>query len=236
MAIKIPGKDRLWAAGTSRLLALALLAVMGGFASAGVALAASGGRAEPAATPAVRQLIMVTAASHSTTSATMRLYRVVGSTRVLIAGPWTARVGYNGIASPGSKREGDGRTPSGTYGFSFFFGVQPKLAFAFPFRHAFTWDYWDDDPASPRYNEWVSTLRANPGRNPEPMHNVPAYDYAAVIAYNTARVPGLGSAVFLHVGTGGPTAGCVSLPRAELIRVLEWLRPGKYPQISISAR
>lgn len=68
------------------------------------------------------------------------------------------------------------------------------------------------------------------------MHNVPAYDYAAVIAYNTARVAALGSAVFLHVGTGGPTAGCVSLPRAELIRVLEWLRPGKYPLISISAR
>src|SRR5258708_12064751 len=56
MAIKIPGKDRLWAAGTSRLLALALLVVMGGFASAGVALAASGGRAGAPATPALRPL------------------------------------------------------------------------------------------------------------------------------------------------------------------------------------
>jgi L,D-peptidoglycan transpeptidase YkuD (ErfK/YbiS/YcfS/YnhG family) len=74
------------------------------------------------------------------------------------------------------------------------------------------------------------------GANPEPMHQVPAYDYAAVIAYNLARVPGLGSAVFLHVGTGGPTGGCVSLPRAELIRVLRWLRPRASPRISISAR
>jgi L,D-peptidoglycan transpeptidase YkuD (ErfK/YbiS/YcfS/YnhG family) len=57
-----------------------------------------------------------------------------------------------------------------------------------------------------------------------------------MIAYNLARVRGLGSAVFLHVGTGGPTGGCVSLPRAELIRVLRWLRPRANPRISISAR
>ena len=31
----------------------------------------------------------------------------------------------NGMAPPGAKREGDGRTPSGTFGFGFFFGVDP---------------------------------------------------------------------------------------------------------------
>jgi L,D-peptidoglycan transpeptidase YkuD (ErfK/YbiS/YcfS/YnhG family) len=67
------------------------------------------------------------------------------------------------------------------------------------------------------------------------MHNVPAYDYAAVIAYNTARRPGLGSAIFLHVGTGSATAGCVSLPAAELVKVLRWLRPAGHPAIAIAA-
>jgi L,D-peptidoglycan transpeptidase YkuD (ErfK/YbiS/YcfS/YnhG family) len=215
---------------------LVLLVVMAGSLSAGPARAASLGQATAAAVPAVRQLIVVTAASYSTTYATLSVYRVSGGRRVRVAGPWTARVGYKGIARPGRKREGDGKTPSGTYGFSFFFGVQPKLQFSFPFRHAFTYDVWDDDPSSPLYNEWVDGRFHNPGVNPEPMHNVPAYDYAAVIAYNTARVPGLGSAVFLHVGGGGPTAGCVSLPRAELIRVLRWLRPGDDPLITISAR
>jgi L,D-peptidoglycan transpeptidase YkuD (ErfK/YbiS/YcfS/YnhG family) len=66
------------------------------------------------------------------------------------------------------------------------------------------------------------------------MHQVPAYDYAAVIAYNTARVRGLGSAIFLHVGTGGSTAGCVSLPYSELVKVLRWLRPAANPRIAIS--
>ena len=187
-----------------------------------------------AATTTTGQLITVKAASYSATSATLRVYRIDGTKRVLVFGPWTARVGYNGIAKPGQKKEGDGKTPSGRYGFSFFFGVQPKLTFAYKFRHAYTYDYWDDDPASPRYNEWVNAHNNDPGANPEPMHQVPAYDYAAVIAYNTARIPGLGSAIFLHVGTGSATAGCVSLPRTRLIKVLRWLKPAEHPHISIS--
>jgi L,D-peptidoglycan transpeptidase YkuD (ErfK/YbiS/YcfS/YnhG family) len=178
----------------------------------------------------------VQAPSYSATHATLRAYRVAHGKRTLIFGPWQARVGYNGVARPGHKREGDGKTPSGTYGFSFFFGVQPALTFKFPFRHAYSYDVWDDDPASPRYNEWVDQRRHDPGHSPEPMHQVPAYDYAAVIAYNTARVPGLGSAIFLHVGTGAATAGCVSLPRRQLIAVLRWLRPVTQPQISISVK
>jgi L,D-peptidoglycan transpeptidase YkuD (ErfK/YbiS/YcfS/YnhG family) len=182
-----------------------------------------------------RQLITVTAASGSATTAVFRAYLVVNGKRVPVFGPWAARVGYNGIAPPGRKREGDGRTPSGTYGFSFFFGVDADPGVTFPYRRAAAYDYWDDDPASARYNQWVDARTASPGRQPEPMHQVPAYDYGAVIAYNPARTPGLGSAIFLHVATGGATAGCVSLPAAELLTVLRWLRPASKPEISISA-
>lgn len=219
------------------LLAGTLLTVLAGFLSAGATLAVHAANAANAAasTLVVRQLITVTATSHSTSYATFRAYQVTGTTKVLVAGPWTARVGYNGIAAPGQKREGDGRTPSGTYGFSFFFGVYPNPGVAFPFRHAYTYDYWDDDPRSQHYNMWVDARFYATGRNPEPLHNIPAYDYAAVVAYNTARTPGLGSAIFLHVGTGTATAGCVSLPTSELLRILRWLRPADYPRISISA-
>ncbi|HUA43431.1 MAG TPA: L,D-transpeptidase family protein [Streptosporangiaceae bacterium] len=184
----------------------------------------------------VRQLITVTAASRSATFATFRAYRIADGHVVEVFGPWTARVGYNGVAPPGRKREGDGRTPSGTYGFSFFFGVRPGDGFVFPYRHAYRYDFWDDDSASARYNEWVNAREHNPGARPEPMHQMPAYDYAAVITYNARRVPDLGSAIFLHVGTGTPTAGCVSLPRSELLEVLRWLRPRDDPRIRISAR
>jgi L,D-peptidoglycan transpeptidase YkuD (ErfK/YbiS/YcfS/YnhG family) len=198
------------------------------------AAAARPARATAVATGTTRQLIKVTASSHSATYATFRAYRISGGKRVLAFGPWTARVGYNGIARPGRKREGDGRTPAGAFGFSFFFGTQPKLRFSFPFRHAYRYDYWDDQPASARYNTWVNIRHHSAGARPEPMHQVPAYDYAAVIAYNTARTPGRGSAIFLHVGTGSSTAGCVSLPRNHLISILRWLRPKNHPMIKIS--
>ena len=54
-----------------------------------------------------------------------------------------------------------------------------------------------------------------------------------MIAYNTARTPGLGSAIFLHVSTGGPTAGCVSLPAGQLVEVLRWLDPARRPRIVV---
>jgi L,D-peptidoglycan transpeptidase YkuD (ErfK/YbiS/YcfS/YnhG family) len=185
---------------------------------------------------AVRQLITVVTATHSTTYATLSAYRISGSQRVRVFGPWTARVGSHGVAAPGKKREGDDRTPSGSYGFSFFFGVLPDAGFAFPFRHAYRYDYWDDDPASALYNEWIDAREHNPGARPESMHQVPAYDYSAVITYNAARTPGLGSAIFLHADTGSATAGCVSLPLGRLLRILRWLRPGDHPRITITAR
>ena len=144
--------------------------------------------------------------------------------------PWSV-VTRDG-ARPGAKREGDGRTPSGTFGFGFFFGVDPNPGVRFPYRRIHESDVWDDDPSSPRYNQWVDDRYADPGAGPEPM-DVSAYDYGAVIGYNTARTPGLGSAIFLHVNIGTPTAGCVTLPEGELLKVLRWLNPAASPQITI---
>jgi L,D-peptidoglycan transpeptidase YkuD (ErfK/YbiS/YcfS/YnhG family) len=56
-----------------------------------------------------------------------------------------------------------------------------------------------------------------------------------VIEFNIDPVvPGRGSGIFLHVQTGSPTSGCISLRRAQLLRVLRWLSPSASPQIAIS--
>ena len=136
------------------------------------------------------------------------------------------------MAPPGAKREGDGRTPSGTFGFGFFFGVDPDPGVHFRYWRVHPYDVWDDDPSSPLYNEWVDDRYADPGADPEPM-DVSAYDYGAVIGYNTARTPGLGSAIFLHINIGMPTAGCVTLPVAELLEILHWLNPAASPRIAM---
>jgi L,D-peptidoglycan transpeptidase YkuD (ErfK/YbiS/YcfS/YnhG family) len=55
----------------------------------------------------------------------------------------------------------------------------------------------------------------------------------AVIVYNTARTPALGSAILLDIGIGTPTAGCVTLPVSELLAALWWLNPAASPQITM---
>lgn len=94
-------------------------------------------------------------------------------------------------------------------------------------------DVWDD-PSSPLCNEWVDDRYAGPGADPEPM-DVPAYDAGAVIGYNTARTPGLGSAIFLHINIGMPAAGCVTLRAGKLLEILRWLNPAASPRIAVGA-
>lgn len=182
------------------------------------------------------QLIVVRAPAYGDTYATLTAYDVTGGHRHVVFGPWAARIGYRGFAPAGQKREGDGRTPSGAYRFQFMFGVNRNPGVRYPYRTAHSYDVWDDDPSSPLYNKWVDERTRNPGRSPEPMDQTPAYDYGAVIAYNTARTPGLGSAIFLHVDVGGPTAGCVSLPMGELLDMLRWLAPARSPLIEMGVQ
>ena len=244
---------RSWARAAVVLVAAVLLAGCGGTSPAAVDRAATT-TAEPAAptvtataapatttvAPDLRlaqagnagQVIVVTAPQYGATTAMLTAYERAGGGWRRTFGPWAARVGTRGMAPPGEKREGDGRTPSGVYGFDFFFGVAPDPGVKFPYRRVTSRSIvWDDDPSSPLYNTWVDLDRQPAGATPEPMYNPPAYDHGAVIAYNTARTPGLGSAIFLHVSTGGPTAGCVSLPASELVEVLRWLDPGRDTRI-----
>jgi L,D-peptidoglycan transpeptidase YkuD (ErfK/YbiS/YcfS/YnhG family) len=186
----------------------------------------------PAPVPSDAQLIVVDAAGHGQTTATLTAYERRGGMWHAVLGPWPANLGRGGFAPAGEKREGDGRTPEGTYGFSFLFGIKPDPGVRYEYRSVTDPAIvWDDDPASPNYNLWIDSRTADPGVEPEPMYNAPAYDYGAVIAYNADRVPGLGSAIFLHVSTGGPTAGCVSLPTGQLLEVLRWLDPAQGAQI-----
>jgi L,D-peptidoglycan transpeptidase YkuD (ErfK/YbiS/YcfS/YnhG family) len=179
------------------------------------------------------QVIAVSASGYGQTVATLTAYQHDATGWHQVFGPWPAHVGYAGFAPPGQKHEGDGRTPSGSFGFDFFFGVLSNPGVQFPFRPVTGRNLvWDDDPSSPLYNQWVDTNVSNAGAGPEPMDVTPAYDYGAVIAYNMSpTVPGAGSAIFLHVSDGGPTTGCVSLPTSELLAVLRWLSPAAQPRI-----
>jgi len=178
-----------------------------------------------------RQVVSVTAREYGSSFATLTTFARTGHGWRKVFGPWSARIGYNGFAPPGHKREGDGRTPSGSFGFQFMFGVAANPGVHYSYRPALTTSWWDDDPSSAHYNQWVDSRSGNPGREPEAMRQVPSYRYGAVIGYNTSRTPGRGSAIFLHVAHTGATSGCVSLPQSRLLAVLRWLDPAQAPRI-----
>jgi L,D-peptidoglycan transpeptidase YkuD (ErfK/YbiS/YcfS/YnhG family) len=181
-----------------------------------------------------QQVITVATDGYGTSYATLTAFERDGNGWRQVFGPWSAYVGRNGVAPYGDKREGDGRTPSGVYGFDFMFGIYGDPGTHYPYRAVTGANIvWDDDSNSANYNRWIDTNTASAGVNPEPMYNSPSYDYGAVIAYNTARTPGLGSAIFLHVSHGSSTAGCVALPTDELLSLLRWLDPARAPVIAI---
>jgi len=145
---------------------------------------------------------------------------------VSVMGRMYGHVGLNGVAPPGAKREGDRRTPSGTFSLGRGFGVLGDPGTWFSWQRTTTADVWVDDSSSSLYNTWQRKPANGRWDSAEDLYVPGNYDYVQVIEYNTARVPGKGSAIFLHVDHQSGTYGCVTLPRSQLLRVMRWERSG----------
>jgi L,D-peptidoglycan transpeptidase YkuD (ErfK/YbiS/YcfS/YnhG family) len=187
-----------------------------------------------------RQLITVEAKTMRTTYAELRTWRKVRGCWTLAAGPYTARLGKNGLSA--NRREGDGTTPTGMYRIgATMYGNEANPGVRFRYRRVGCGDWWDEDPASPTYNSFqhvaCGTTPAFAGASEGMWQQPRPYPFLAVIEYNMRPVvPGKGSGIFLHAQTGGPTIGCVSIGKAQLRAVLRWLRPGDAPVIGIGTR
>lgn len=143
-------------------------------------------------------------------------------------------LGRSGIAR--DKHEGDGGTPAGTFRFVEIFyrpdrGAAPETAL--PVESIKPDSGWCDDPADPNYNRFV---RLPYGANHEELWRADhRYDVFVVLDYNFANpVPGLGSAIFLHIAAPGftPTAGCVAISKEAMGQVLP--RVGARTQVIVS--
>jgi L,D-peptidoglycan transpeptidase YkuD (ErfK/YbiS/YcfS/YnhG family) len=173
------------------------------------------------------QVVLVTSAG---SSATVRACRRTSSGYVRELGPYYGHVGRNGVSW--SKREGDLKTPAGTYPLRGGFGARANPGLAQGWFRVDANDVWVDDSASSLYNTHQRKPVSGRWDSAENLLNTPAYSYAQVIGYNEARTPGKGSAIFFHVDTGGGTAGCVSLPASSLLAVLRWERAGAVMSIN----
>jgi L,D-peptidoglycan transpeptidase YkuD (ErfK/YbiS/YcfS/YnhG family) len=175
------------------------------------------------------QAIVVRTPSWNATVGTLEAFEKDAGTWKVVVPTVTAHVGYNGFAQ--DKHEGDGRTPAGVYGFSFAFGTNGDPGTHLSYRRASQGDVWVDDPSSSLYNTWQTEPANGRWSSAEQLYQPAPYGYAAAIAYNMARTPGRGSAIFLHISLGHATSGCVSIDESELLRVLRWLDPSRHPVI-----
>ena len=166
----------------------------------------------------------------SGSSATVRACRRTATGYVVELGPYYGHVGRNGVSW--SKREGDLKTPAGTFPLRGGFGARANPGLAQGWFRVDSNDVWVDDSQSSLYNTHQRKPVDGRWDSAENLLNTPAYNYAQVIGYNESRTPGKGSAIFFHVDTGGGTAGCVSLPTSALLAVLRWERAGAVMSIS----
>ncbi|MFD9894517.1 L,D-transpeptidase [Amycolatopsis sp. NPDC059027] len=181
------------------------------------------------------QVVTVVGASPSATTAKLSAWQRVDGRWVRVLGPVTANVGTDGI---GQASESTSHTPAGVWTLTEAFGIQPNNGTRLPYRQVTTSDWWVSDVKSPYYNTYYQcapgTCPFNEAAGEDLGKAGPVYNHATVIDYNrNPAVPGNGSAFFLHVSSGRPTAGCVSIPGNDLDAVMRWLDPAQHPVIDI---
>ena len=139
-------------------------------------------------------------------------------------------LGRGGVAAAEFKREGDGRTPLGEWPlrrvlYRADHGGAPETALET--RAIMPDEGWCDAPEDPSYNRPVRL--PYPASTEKLWRDDRLYDLVVVLGHNDdPPVPGLGSAIFLHLARPGypPTQGCVALSRPDLEAVLAAARPG----------
>jgi L,D-peptidoglycan transpeptidase YkuD (ErfK/YbiS/YcfS/YnhG family) len=147
----------------------------------------------------------------------------------LTAGGQTIKValGRGGIRA--DKREGDGGTPRGTFRPRQVWwraDRHPRPATFLPVRAIGPEDAWCEDVSSRHYNQPVRLNSKQDGDRLRRDDHL--YDFIIEIDHNTKpRVAGRGSAIFLHLARPNfsPTAGCVSMTKAAMLRLLKRLGP-----------
>jgi L,D-peptidoglycan transpeptidase YkuD (ErfK/YbiS/YcfS/YnhG family) len=153
----------------------------------------------------------------------------------LTADGWSVPValGRGGVLA--NKREGDGATPRGTYRplrLWWRADRHPRPRTRLPVRPIRPEDAWCEDPLDRHYNQPIRLVRDQPGDRLTREDHL--YDFIVEIDHNAApRIAGRGSAVFLHLAryNFSPTAGCVSMTKGSMLRLLR--RMDRHTRITI---
>ena len=154
------------------------------------------------------------------------------------------RIGYGGLVPGPRRRQGSGTTPLGTYRLPYAFGTQRERdGWDIRYRPIRRGDYWVQDNASKFYNRYRNKRQGGfrwwlPKSHPDSSERL--LDFRRAVP----AVGGHGLQPAARSGTAGPgssctstapgaTAGCVSVPRPFLQRLMGKLDQARDPVIAV---
>jgi D-alanyl-D-alanine dipeptidase len=191
-----------------------------------------------------QQLLVVTTPGWNNVDGTLRRFekqdgrwQPVGDSIPIVVGK--SGLGWDGITdrpastTPPVKKEGDGRSPAGIFKITDLFGFAPSHNGKLPYTSLTDSTECVDDASSLAYNQIVDRKQIpSPDWNSsEKMRTIDGYKLGAVLDYNSPKVPGAGSCIFLHIwnGPGHGTAGCTAMDESHVEELTAWLDQSKRP-------
>ena len=154
--------------------------------------------------------------------ATVQMYEKSGGKWNCIA-DCQGYVGRNGIDKT---REGDGKTPTGTFSLTKAFGIQDDPGAKLPYVKVDSNLYWCGDPS--HYNQLVDIRQYPHSCSGEHLIDyVPHYYYGMFLDFNKENEYKKGSAIFLHCTGSNPyTGGCIAVSQADMIKIIQHAEKG----------
>ena len=134
-----------------------------------------------------------------------------------------AFIGENGMTY--DKKEGDKKTPIGTFYFGIAFGYDKDINIDESIKFVKINEnlYWVDDINSKNYNKLVDTSNTKKDfLTAEHLIDYPVeYEYLVEIKANPNNIKAKGSAIFLHCSNYKATAGCIAVNRKIMKTIVE---------------
>ena len=172
------------------------------------------------------QMVIVAGIQGTTAWISMHEKNLRGEWEMIMTTP-----GFVGQAGLGKVKEGDNKTPVGTFKFDLAFGIASDPGCAIPYVQLGQTHYWSGDK-NYKYNQLVDGREAHVKFDKDNSEHLidynPNYFYALNIGYNSAGTAGKGFALFLQCFDDKKswTGGSVAIPENKMLFVMKNIRPG----------